>query len=82
MSILEDLYEICEVHNGEELKTNVLSGVCNWCRAREEEVLTVPEKHQLRIARDTLKMPDAMVGVMGGPTKEEAKEIIKRLTAR
>jgi len=44
--------------------------------------LSVPEKHQLRIARDTLRMPDAMVRVMGGPTKAEAKEIIKRLTGK
>ena len=29
--------------------------------------------HQVRIARQTLKMPDAMVGVMGGPTKAEAR---------
>jgi len=42
--------------------------------------LTVPEQHQLKIARDTLKMPDAMVAVMGGPSKAEAAEIIERLT--
>ena len=40
--------------------------------------LTVPEQHQLKIAKATLKMPDAIVGVMGGPTKEEARQIIKR----
>ena len=44
--------------------------------------LTVPEQHQLKIARDTLRMPDAMAGVMGGPTKEEAREIIKRLKSK
>lgn len=42
--------------------------------------LSVPEQHQLRIAKDALRMPDAMVGVMGGPTKAQAREIIKRLT--
>ncbi len=36
-----------------------------------------PEEHQIKIAKDTLKMPDAMAGVMGGPSKEEAKEILK-----
>ena len=41
--------------------------------------MSVPEKHQLRIARETLKMSDAMAGVMGGPTKAEAREIIQRL---
>ncbi len=44
--------------------------------------LSVPEKHQLRIARDTLKMTDAMARVMGGPSKDEAREIILRLTGR
>ncbi len=42
--------------------------------------LTVPEKHQLDIARKTLKMSDAMIEVMGGITKEQAREIIKKLT--
>ena len=44
--------------------------------------LSVPERHQLTIARRTLEMPDAMVGVMGGPNKAQAREIIKRLTGR
>ena len=44
--------------------------------------LSIPEQHQLRIARRTLNMPDAMVGVMGGPNKEESREIIRRLTRR
>lgn len=44
--------------------------------------LTVPERHLLKIARDTLKMPEAMVGVMGGPDKAEAKRIIARLTGK
>ena len=48
----------------------------------ERSRLTVPDQHMLRIARDTLKMPDAMVGVMGGPNKIEAREIIKRLTGK
>ena len=42
--------------------------------------LTVPERHQLKIAKDTLKMSDIGAMIMGGPTKAEAKEIIKRLT--
>ena len=40
--------------------------------------LTVPEQHQVRIAKDTLKMPDAMLGVMGGMTKPQARAIIRR----
>ena len=52
--------------------------------AKESKVkeLTVPDKHQLKIARDTLKMTDAGAKVMGGPTKEEARAIIKKLTGK
>ena len=39
--------------------------------------LTTPEKHQLSIAYKTLKMPDAMGGVMGGMTKSQAKAEIE-----
>lgn len=44
--------------------------------------LSVPEQHQLRIARDTLKMNDVFARIMGGPTKEEARQIIIRLTGK
>jgi cation transport regulator ChaB len=37
---------------------------------------STPEEHQTKIAEDTLKMPDAMAGVMGGPTKAEARETV------
>jgi hypothetical protein len=41
--------------------------------------LSAPERHQLAIARKTLKMPDEIVGVMGYPDKKQAREIISRL---
>ena len=44
--------------------------------------LTIPEKHQLKIAKKTLKMIDSYSLIMGGPTKEEARDIIRRLTGR
>lgn len=44
--------------------------------------LTIPEKHQLKIAEDTLRMSDAMARIMGGMTKDEAKEIITKLRRR
>ncbi|KKK66518.1 hypothetical protein LCGC14_2963280, partial [marine sediment metagenome] len=44
--------------------------------------LSVPEKHQLRIARDTMRMTPAMARVMGGPDIEESKKIIQELTGR
>lgn len=54
----------------------------NRRRRNAKRELSVPEKHQLKIARDTLRMPDAMAGVMGGPTKAQAREIIYRLTGQ
>jgi len=35
-----------------------------------------PEWHQLKIAIKTLQMPDAMVGVMGGPDKATSRSIL------
>jgi len=37
------------------------------------------EKHQLRIAKATLKLPNAMANALGGMTKAEAKKIKKTL---
>lgn len=34
--------------------------------------------HQIQIAKKTLRMPDEMVGVMGGMTKEEAKDVLRK----
>lgn len=44
--------------------------------------LTVPEQHQLKIAKATLRMPPAMVSVMGGPDIAESRRIIKELTGK
>jgi hypothetical protein len=44
--------------------------------------LSVPEQHQLRVARRTLELSDVGALVLGGPTKAEAREIIRRLTGR
>jgi len=46
---------------------------------KKRKNLTIPEQHQLRIAQYTLRMSDDMVGILGGMTKAEAKEVIKRL---
>lgn len=48
--------------------------------SKNNKNLTVPEKHQLKVARDTLKMSDIGASIMGGPTKEEARAIILKLT--
>jgi hypothetical protein len=40
--------------------------------------LSPVERHQLAIAKATLKMPDAMLGVMGGMTKEQAQKIVEK----
>ena len=44
-----------------------------------EKFMTVFEKHQLAIAKKTLKMSDVGARIMGGMTKAQAKEIINRL---
>ena len=40
--------------------------------------LNVFERHQLKIARKTLKMNDVAIRIMGGMTKAEALRIIDR----
>lgn len=42
-----------------------------------EAKLSVPEKHAFKIAKDTLKMSDAGAKVMGGMTKDEARDFLK-----
>lgn len=44
--------------------------------------LTPFQREQLKIARETLSMPDEMVAAMGGMTKAQAREIIHRLTGK
>lgn len=44
--------------------------------------LSVPEQHQLKIARKTLTYSDEGAKIMGPPSKAEARQIIKRLTGR
>jgi len=44
--------------------------------------LSVPEQHQLKIARKTLTYSDAGAKIMGGMTKAEARRVIEKLTGR
>jgi len=44
--------------------------------------LTVPEQHQLKIARRTMQMSDVGARIMGGMTKAEARTVIKKLTGK
>lgn len=37
-----------------------------------------PEWHEFQIAVKSMKMPDAMLGVMGGPSKKDAQEILAK----
>ena len=39
--------------------------------------LGVPEQHQLKIAKSTLKMSDAGATIMGGMTKDQARAFLK-----
>jgi hypothetical protein len=40
-----------------------------------EEAKSVPDKHQEKIAKDTLKNPNK--SLMGGPSAKEAEEILR-----
>ena len=40
--------------------------------------LSIFDKHQIKVAKDTLKMPDAIVNLIGGITKKQAKEILNK----
>lgn len=50
--------------------------------AKRKRITDIPTIHQVRIARQTLRMPDPMVGVMGGMTKEQARKLLKDLGLR
>ena len=50
--------------------------------ARREKALSVPDKHRLRIARDSVRAPCAMLGVTGGPNHSQARNIIHQLTGQ
>jgi hypothetical protein len=45
----------------------------------QEKTLSVPEKHQKKIALQTLKYSDAGAKIMGGMTKDEAKKFLKSI---
>ena len=47
-----------------------------------KQTLSVFDRHQLKIARRTLKLSDAGALILGGMTKEQAHEVIKRLTGK
>jgi len=47
--------------------------------ASERVALTVPQKHQKNIAIKTLQMSDVGARVMGGMTKDEAREFLKSI---
>lgn len=42
------------------------------------KTLSVFDKHQLNIARKTLKMSEIGAFILGGMTHEEAREIVKK----
>ena len=45
-------------------------------RWEDVHMIDVARKHQLRIARDTLRMSDVGALIMGGMTKDEARAIL------
>ncbi len=56
---------------------------CDRIRAMtKQRKLTVPEHHELKIARRTMKLTDQMITVLGGPSKSEARATIRRITGK
>ena len=49
---------------------------------KSKRELSVPERHQLKIAYATLKMSDIGALIMGGMNKQEARDIIRKLTGK
>ena len=49
---------------------------------RRERALSVPDRHMLRIARDSMRMSCAGVAIMGGPNHYAAAHQIERLTGQ
>jgi len=45
---------------------------------KEAKKPSTPGEHQTAIAKKTLKMPDAMANVMGGPNKKQATDFLKK----
>ena len=43
---------------------------------KAKKILSVPQQHQFKIAKETLHMPYAMAGVMGGMTHDEAEKFL------
>lgn len=54
------------------------TGIKDYNPKQAKRKLTVPEKHQLRIAKDTLRLSDIGARIMGGMTKEEARKIVNK----
>ena len=45
---------------------------------RKKEVKDIFAYHQIKIAKSTLKMSDIGARIMGGMTKDEARDILKK----
>lgn len=48
----------------------------------DKKTLSIFDKHQLNIAYKTLRMSEAGALIMGGMSKEEARQIILKLTGK
>lgn len=71
VQVRTDLHVVVKENN-----QNEMSKIKNFKSFLNEEK-DIFKKRQTEIAKKTLKMPDAMANVMGGPTKKEAEEFLK-----
>lgn len=72
----------CGYRQEESHKTEIKAVEAHNEAMKKMKKLTIPEKHQLKIARKTLTYSDVGASCMGGPTKEEARKIILQLTGK
>jgi len=56
-----------------------IKNMLNESKPKNGGRVNVFDYHQTQIAKKTLRMPDAMVGVMGGPDKDESRKHLKKM---
>ena len=73
----EDVKDSLIDHDGYDPEIEVVK--CCESKEVKEAKLSTPERHQKQIAIKTLKMSDAGAKIMGGMTKQEAREFLKKI---
>lgn len=62
------------------MANETLSRVVSGAIRKRERSLSVPERHQLKVARGSMRMHCAGALIMGGPNHYQSARIIEQLT--